>query len=71
MDDFDCLEDFYGWVWLFTTHLWVGVTVYSILMSGCGWLGKMVKPVTNGSKSLMNLIHSYTVQITNILANCF
>ena len=30
MDRCDCLEHFYGWVW-------VGVT-------SCGWVGKMVKP---------------------------
>ena len=34
----DCLEHFYGWVW-------VGVT-------GCGWVGKMVKPILMGLKRL-------------------
>ena len=38
MGECDCLEDFYGWVLLFTAHLWVGVTVYSIFMGGCGWV---------------------------------
>ena len=57
MDECDCLEDFYEWVWLFTAYLWEGVTVNSIFMgwcsgcwwelvdmTGCGWVGKMVKP---------------------------
>ena len=38
------LEDIYGWVWLFRTHFWVGVAVYSTFMGGCGWVCKMVKP---------------------------
>ena len=38
MDEYDCLEGFYGWVWLFTAYLWVGVTVYSIFMGECDWV---------------------------------
>ena len=48
----DCLEHFYGWVW-------VGVT-------GCGWVGKMAKPKKNidfhsfiiwiSEKSLLNIL---------------
>ena len=59
MDECDCLEDFYGWVLLFTAHLWVGYCLehfyglvwvgetgcglVSMGVDGCGWVGKMVK----------------------------
>ena len=43
MGECDCLEHFYGWVWVGVTGcrwVWVGVT-------GCGWVGKMLKPIIN------------------------
>ena len=39
----DCLEQFYGWVWVSVTGCgWVWVVV-----ARCGWVGKMVKPYLN------------------------
>ena len=43
MDGCDCLEDIYGWNDCLECFLWVGVTGCG-WVSGCEWLGKLVKP---------------------------
>ena len=52
MEYCDCLEDIFGWVWLFTAHLWVGLTIQSIFggwvgVAGCGWVVELIEPIRN------------------------
>ena len=44
LGDCDFLEYIFESVRLFRTCLWVGVTVWSIFMSECDWMSKLVKP---------------------------
>ena len=56
LGDCDFLEYIFESVYLFRTHLWVGVTVWSIFMSERDWVSKLVKltdvlhiPISNSS----------------------
>ena len=63
----DCLQHIYGWVCLFGTYLWVGMTVWSLFIGGCywvwvgvnecGWVGKMVKLVCNCLKCIYGWVY--------------
>ena len=67
MDDCDCLEDIYRWVWLFTVHLWVGLLFLAFLwvgMTECGRVDKMVKPIfLSFNKLLLCCLFSFYLRV--------